>query len=73
MVSATSTPPQPHHGQRVAGHEVAVLVEDAVVGQVVLEVAGDHLAAVQQRASALRGRRRRAASALAGAGPSASR
>ena len=39
----------PDHLQRVARHEVAVLVEDAVVGQVVLEVRGHHPAAVQDR------------------------
>ena len=40
---------QPHDRQLGAGHEVARLVEDAVVGQVPLVVADDDLAAVQQR------------------------
>ena len=44
-------------GQRVAGHEVAVLVEDAVVGQVVLEVAWRRPGRRAARASALRGPR----------------
>ncbi len=47
-------PAQPDHGEHVAGHEVAVLVEDAVVGQMVLEVGGDHLAAMQQRGGVAR-------------------
>ena len=38
----------PHDGQRVAGREVAPLVEDPVVRQVVLVVAGHHLAAQQE-------------------------
>ena len=41
MASATSTPRDPDHGEVVAGDEEAELVEDAVVGQVVLGVAGD--------------------------------
>ena len=47
-------PAEPDHGQAVARLEVAVLVEDAVVGQVVLEVGGDHVAAEQQRAGVAR-------------------
>jgi hypothetical protein len=39
---------QPDDRQLGAGHEVAGLVEDAVVGQVPLVVADHHLAAVQQ-------------------------
>ena len=39
----------PDDGQRGAGDEVAALVEDAVVRQVVLEVAGHDLAVVQKR------------------------
>ena len=57
MVSATSTPPSRTHGQRVAGHEVAVLVEDAVVGQVVLEVAWRPPGRRAAAPSALRGPR----------------
>ncbi len=50
MVMATSTPSDAHDGQGVLpGDEVAVLVEDAVVGQVVLGVAGDDPAAVDDR------------------------
>ena len=44
----------PDDHEPVAGDEVAPLVEHAVVGQVVLEVARDDLAAVQER-GALRG------------------
>ena len=46
---------QPEHRHRVAGHEVAELVEHAVVGQVVLGRGDRHLAAVQQRRGVLRG------------------
>ena len=73
MVSATSTPPTRTTVQVGAGHEVAVLVEDAVVGQVVLGVAGGHLAAVQharRRSAAPAAGRPRAA---VGAGPAPSR
>ena len=42
-------------GQRLAGHEVAELVEDAVVGQVVLGEGQRHLAAVQHGGGVLRG------------------
>ena len=48
-------PVQPDDRQLGAGHEVAGLVEDAVVGQVPLVVAGHHLAAVQQRRGVARG------------------
>ncbi|MGX1121004.1 hypothetical protein RKD37_006367 [Streptomyces ambofaciens] len=47
----------PHDGQGVAGHEVAELVEDAVVRQVVLGEAQRHLAAVQHGSRVLRGAR----------------
>ncbi|HEX8582092.1 MAG TPA: nitrilase-related carbon-nitrogen hydrolase, partial [Acidimicrobiales bacterium] len=48
-------PVQPHDRQLGAGHEVAGLVEDAVVGQVPLVIADDDLAAVQQRGRVARG------------------
>ena len=44
----------PGDHEPVAGHEVARLVEDAVVGQVVLEVGGRDLAAVQHGAGVAR-------------------
>jgi hypothetical protein len=47
-VCRTAAGGQPHHGQGVARHEVPVLVEHAVVRQVVLEVAGRHPATEQQ-------------------------
>ncbi|CAM5410741.1 hypothetical protein SROCM77S_02675 [Streptomyces rochei] len=48
-------PAHPHHRHGVAGHEVAELVEDAVVRQVVLGEAQGHLAAVQHGHRVLRG------------------
>ena len=53
-------PAETHHLQRVARHEVPVLVEDAVVGQVVLEVGRHHRAPVQdgQRVARAAARRR---------------
>jgi hypothetical protein len=47
-------PVQPHDRQPVAAHEVAELVEDAVVRQVVLGVAADDPAAVQHGRRVLR-------------------
>ncbi len=44
----------PHHSQVAPGHEDPELVEDAVVGQVVLGIAGHHLTAHQHRGAVLR-------------------
>ena len=52
---ADRNPADLDHARRIAGTEVALLVEHRVVGQLVLAVGGDHASAAQQRRGVVEG------------------